>query len=228
MKVIIIALCIICFSNHLFSKTTDSLALNVNTMKNNEFGLSANSMNNIVSANYNIINSISLIYKRRFTNYALRVNFYNYEKDNNNYFNDYKKLRDSTFIISSYNLNTFYTGAKIGFEKDYSLNNKLILFYGIDVLYTHIKEEHIISSTYLKINSSDLINVGMSGTYAPYETLYGYEIGINPIIGIEQFFEPFFSATVEVNFLSYYTMMQHHTYSTVLDEKVKLIVNYSF
>ena len=228
MKNIIIVLGLICCSNQLFSEVSDSSNLDQNNVRRNEFGLSVNNMDNLISTNFNIANSITLGYKRRFENYALRLNFYYYEKDNYGLFNDYTKLNDSTFILTSYSYNSFYSGAKIGFERDYSINKNVKLFYGIDFFYTHIKEKQSNASAYYKTNTKEVINFGFSDSNVPNGTFYGYEIGIDPIIGIEQYFEPYFSATVELNFLAYYSKIQSQSYSTLLNEKVKLIVNYNF
>jgi len=228
-KLIVVLSLIFCFTNQSFSETSDSLQL-TSKVKRNEIGISLRGMNNLTNSNWSMSDFITLSYKRKINDFALRFALYHYTKEKVESYNNLIKVNDSILILTYYKTKTDYLGAKIGIERDVKISNNLVFFYGIDVFYSNIKEEHFVSSVwYIYGNEIEKIN-GNADSFSnnPDNTSFGYEVGINPIAGITQYFSPVCSATLEFSFLSYYTKIKDTSRTTPLDERLKLTISFGF
>jgi hypothetical protein len=226
-KVIILIIMLSCGFFKVMSETTDSLKV----FKSNEIGFGVIGMNNLFSSDY-ILSSTSINYKRRFNHVSLRFGFYNYDNESSPYSSGYNKLNDSMFSITSYKLDKYFTGFRIGIERDIFINENLFLFCGADLNMAYIKQE--LTSTFESYKSNltnNPVGVGTAPSNIPgwpNGINHGYEYGINPVVGATQSYTPFISTTLEFNVFAYYSKIENQDSFYQMNANVKLILDFSF
>lgn len=216
------------------SDTLNNPKVNLNLLKRNVISISVDNMYDLLGNNNNsnaVFNSAYLNYTRRFKSCSLRIGGYEYETETEFQSNNYTKLTDSTYTITSNkSLDYNYIGLRLGIEKNYLINNNLYFFYGVDIniAYVKVSTNQIIS--WYNINSSAPYSFGgISIIPSGYSNNYKLtNLGITPFIGITECFTPFISTSLEFDLLAYYSQMQNQSSSINLDEKFKLLVNFSF